>query len=70
MEGGGASVCVKLGLHRHMRHNHPQLGNQIKEYVDEVTIAEEEAGGGVDYWTHVKSPPKVCFLLPFVRSLY
>lgn len=55
------AVCVKIGFHRHMRHNHPFLGSQIKEYVDEVELAEESARhtGEVDYWTHVKDPPKV-----------
>lgn len=58
------AVCVKIGFHRHMRHNHPILGSQIKEYVDEVTLAEEAAQNGeVDYWTHVKDPPKVCLPL-------
>ena len=56
------AVCVKIGFHSHMRHNHPQLGGPIKEYVDEVELAAEgaEANGELDYWTHVKDPPKVC----------
>ena len=56
------AVCVKVGFHRHMRHNHPQLGGQIMHYVEEIGLAEEKARetGEVDYWIHVKDPPKVC----------
>jgi endoribonuclease Dicer len=57
------AVSVKIGFHRHMRHNNSQVGAAIKEYVDEVELAMEnaKATGEVDYWTHVKNPPKVWF---------
>jgi endoribonuclease Dicer len=53
------ALCVKLGFHRHLRHNHSQVQFQILEYVTEVQDAMENAGSAVDYWIGVKDPPKV-----------
>ncbi len=53
------AVCVKLGFHKHLRYNGALVEYQIREYVTELQEAEIEAGGARDYWTQVKSPPKV-----------
>jgi endoribonuclease Dicer len=64
------AVCIKIGFHRHMRHNHPLLARQMKEYIDEVELAEEAASrtGEVDYWIHVKDPPKVCDIVAMTNQ--
>lgn len=61
------AVCVNIEFHRHLRYNHPSLSKQIMEYVEEVQNAAEKAEklGEVDYWIHVKDPPKVRFRLLF-----
>jgi endoribonuclease Dicer len=53
------ALCVKLGFHRHLRHNHSQLLHQVGEYVNEIQEAMRTAGNAVDYWIGVKDPPKV-----------
>jgi endoribonuclease Dicer len=60
------AVCVKIGFYRHMRHNETKLGGRIQEYVDDIKLAEASAQqtGDVDYWIHVKDPPKVCLCNP------
>jgi endoribonuclease Dicer len=61
------ALCVKLGFHRHLRHNHSQLLHQVHEYVTEVQEAMRTAGDAVDYWIHVKDPPKC---LPDIVEAY
>lgn len=53
------AVAVKLGFHKHLRHNTTMLLGQIQEYVAELAQAEESAGGAMDYWMVTKDPPKV-----------
>jgi endoribonuclease Dicer len=53
------ALCVKLGFHRHLRHNHSQLLHQVTEYVSELQEAMATAGDAVDYWIGLKDPPKV-----------
>ncbi|KAI9728236.1 MAG: Dicer-like protein 1 [Chrysothrix sp. TS-e1954] len=52
------ALCVKLGFHRHIRHDSAAIGRQITSYVQEIQEAEAEAMGARDYWTSVKHPPK------------
>lgn len=52
------AVCVKVGFHQHIRQNNAMLSSQIRDYVNEVTEAEREANGAVDYWSTVSEPPK------------
>jgi endoribonuclease Dicer len=56
------AVCVKLGFHRHMRKNDSQLTKDVSAYVAEIESAAEKVQQSqeVDYWMHVKDPPKVC----------
>jgi hypothetical protein len=53
------ALSVRLGFHKHLRFNGSLVQSQIRDYVTEIGAAEEEANGAVDYWVHVKSPPKV-----------
>lgn len=53
------ALCVKMNLHRFIRHNSSALENNIRSYVEEIQEAETENKGSMDYWTLVKSPPKV-----------
>ncbi|KAL6710207.1 Dicer-like protein 1 [Coniothyrium glycines] len=54
-----AAVCVKLGWHRHLKHNY-MFDAQIRSYVYEIEEAEREAAGAVDYWCHVDAEPPKC----------
>lgn len=54
-----AAVCVKLGLHRFIRHNSAVMQHEIAEYEIALLEAEEAAGGAMDFWTKVKKPQKV-----------
>ena len=53
------ALCVRIGLHKHLRHEDAKIGRQIAVYVQDIEEAEQEAEGARDYWTAVKSPPKV-----------
>ena len=53
------ALCVKLGFHRHIRHESASVGRRITSYVQEIQEVEAEAAGARDYWTIVKNPPKV-----------
>ncbi|KAI9832203.1 MAG: Dicer-like protein 1 [Phylliscum demangeonii] len=61
------ALCVKMGFHRHLRHNNVMVEKQIREYVTEMQEAEEEAKGSRDYWVNCKNPPKA---LPDVIEAY
>lgn len=52
------AVCVKLGWHTHLRSNTVLLSSQIRDYVSEISEAEREASGAVDYWVSASEPPK------------
>lgn len=64
------ALCVKLGFHRHLLYLHPAIGKRIKDYVDEIEEAKNEAikeaiqsGKSAedysrDYWVHTTRPPK------------
>jgi len=52
------TVCVKLGFHRHLRHNTQSIESQIRRFVEELEAAEERAAGSRDYWTGIKEAPK------------
>ncbi|KAF6815456.1 RNase3 domain protein [Colletotrichum sojae] len=61
-----ASLCVKLGLHKHVLVGNSQMLSQTEEYVSMLEIARSEAeveagDNGIfsqDYWTTVKHSPK------------
>lgn len=53
------ALCVKLGFHRHLRHNHGTIEHQVRAYVEDIEEAERLANGQRDYWTAVKGAPKV-----------
>lgn len=56
------ALCVKLGLHRHLRAMGTHITAAVQDYVsliDEALVAAEP--GSVDYWVDVKAPPKVHF---------
>lgn len=53
------ALCVKIGFHRHMQCMHPKLVDDIKQWVEDIEIAEMQSNGAMDYWTTVKPPPKV-----------
>ena len=53
------ALCVKLKFHKHLQMNSSQILGGITDYVNEITIAEEQSNGARDYWTMtVKNPPK------------
>ncbi|PNS18847.1 Dicer-like protein 1 [Sphaceloma murrayae] len=52
------ALCVMLGFHPNLRHNTHGLGNQIKNYAEELEEAKRVSGGAVDFWTTVQDPPK------------
>ena len=53
------ALCVKLKFHKHLQMNSSQILGSITDYVNEITIAEEESNGARDYWTMTaKNPPK------------
>ncbi|TKA67575.1 hypothetical protein B0A49_06725 [Cryomyces minteri] len=52
------AVCVRIGFHRHLRHNSSIIEYQIREYVTELQEAERDSNGARNYWTTVKAPPK------------
>lgn len=66
------AICVKLGWHTHLRQNSALLSAQIRDYVNEVTEAEHEAAGAVDYWVSVSEPPKCLadVIEAFVAALF
>lgn len=52
-------IAATIGFHKHIRHCHTTVEQQIREYVTELQEAKEAAGPGVaDYWTTVSDPPK------------
>jgi len=53
------ALCVKIGFHRHLRHNSSVIGHQIGVFVDEIQELEQESKGSRNYWTLAKDPPKV-----------
>ncbi len=53
------ALCVRLGFHKHIRHNGGLVENQIRNYVTEIQLARTTAKNAPDYWVHVKSAPKV-----------
>ncbi|KAF2258510.1 dicer-like protein-like protein 1 [Lojkania enalia] len=53
-----AAICVKLGFHHYLRQNNAILSAQIRDYVAEITAAEADSDGAVDYWTTVSKAPK------------
>ena len=58
------AVCVDLDFYRHIRQNNSLLSAQIRDYVNELKQAEDEAKSkddpkdAVAYWTTVSEPPK------------
>jgi endoribonuclease Dicer len=60
------ALCVKLGFHKHLRHNHSELTSSIRDYV--ALLEEAHAGAELlapsqpdrlkDYWITVQDPPK------------
>lgn len=52
-------IAATTGFHKHLRHCHTTVEQQIREYVTELQEAKEAAEPGVaDYWTTVSDPPK------------
>lgn len=66
------ALCVKLSLHRHLRHASVALGTQISDYSVELEEAQSAAQGKMDYWMHVKPPPKALadIVEAFVGALF
>lgn len=52
------ALCVNIGFHKHLRHQHAKLGKQILDYVEELLEAKATSDGSRDYWTTVSDPPK------------
>lgn len=58
------ALCVKLGFHKHLVLSlHTSHGNQVQDYVTEITEVEDDSKGIRDYWTTTtKNPPKVALV--------
>ena len=54
-----AALAVKLGFHRYLRSGQGNVEALVRDFVQEIEELERQANGGRDYWTNVKSPPKV-----------
>jgi endoribonuclease Dicer len=60
------ALCVKLGFHKHLRHQHSELTSSIRDYVALLEEAHAEAERLApyqpdrlkDYWITVQDPPK------------
>ena len=67
-----AALSVKLGFHKHLRHNSAAIERQNRDYVTELEDAEAEANGARDYWTNTKQPPKALsdILESFVGAVF
>ncbi|KAF3903015.1 hypothetical protein ABW20_dc0109555 [Dactylellina cionopaga] len=61
------ALCVKLGLHRHLRAIGAHINIAVQEYVQLITEARVASNNSVDYWIDVKAPPKV---LPDMLEAY
>lgn len=61
------ALSVKMGFHRHVRHNSPVLESQIREFVTDMEELERESAGMRNYWVTAKEPPKC---LPDVVEAY
>ncbi|KAF3918042.1 hypothetical protein ABW21_db0204670 [Orbilia brochopaga] len=61
------ALCVKLGLHRHLRAIGVHINAAVQEYVQLITEARIASNDSVDYWIDVKAPPKV---LPDILEAY
>ena len=55
-----SAVCVKLGFHMHIRQNNSKLAAEIRDYVTDIQMAEEEPSAFKDYWVHIKKEPPKC----------
>ncbi|TDZ40611.1 Dicer-like protein 1 [Colletotrichum spinosum] len=61
-----ASLCVKLGLHKHILVGSSSMMSATEEFVSSLNLAQSEAEAEAgetkifsqDYWTNVKSSPK------------
>lgn len=63
-----ATLCVKIGFHRHLLHNMPALAGRVQAFVEQLGVAQARAGDDArDYWIDVKSAPKVV-LRSFLRA--
>lgn len=52
-------IAATIGFHKHIRHCHATVEQQIRDYVTELQEAKIAAGPDVvDYWTTVSDPPK------------
>jgi len=51
-------VCVKLGFHRHIRHNTASIERQVRIFAEELEAAEELKPGTRDFWTGLRDAPK------------
>lgn len=53
------ALCVKLGFHRHLKHNgSTSMVNQISRFAQETRDAEADAEGRPDYWMSGGDAPK------------
>lgn len=52
------ALCVEIGFHKHLRHQHAKLGKQVLDYVEELVEAKATSNDSRDYWTTVTDPPK------------
>jgi endoribonuclease Dicer len=52
-------ISATIGFHKHIRHCHATVEQQIHDYVTELQEAKETASpDAADYWTTVSDPPK------------
>lgn len=52
-------IAATIGFHKHIRHCHATVEQQVRDYVTELQEAKMVAGPNVaDYWTTVSDPPK------------
>ena len=52
-------IAATIGFHKHIRHCHATVEQQVRDYVNELQEAKMVSGPDVaDYWTTVSDPPK------------
>lgn len=51
-------IAATTGFYKHIRHSHATVEAQIRQYVEELKLADAIPGRSADYWTAVSDPPK------------
>lgn len=52
------TVCVTMGLHRHLRHNNAEIQAAIANFEEELEQSRSATPDSVDYWLTISEPPK------------